>query len=164
MRWWSNPRFHCAAWSRSSAPTFRKRKSRRSAIKCGRVPYEYVAQEQVALSTAPVWDHGRLYSRSLVLRTYVLNTGSGWIAMPGGLVRVAGADGEVVSMQRGGRSKDAWVLWDGRSTRSACCVRGTSRSNCSMRAATCPAAPPTIFSGWAVMRSGRNASRACCAA
>jgi uncharacterized alpha-E superfamily protein len=75
-------------------------------------PYEYVAQEQVALSTAPVWDHGRLYSRSLVLRTYVLNTGSGWIAMPGGLVRVAGADGQVVSMQRGGRSKDAWVLWD----------------------------------------------------
>jgi uncharacterized alpha-E superfamily protein len=75
-------------------------------------PYEYVAQEQVSLSTAPVWDHGRLYSRSLVLRTYVLNTGSGWIAMPGGLVRVAGPDGQVVSMQRGGRSKDAWVLWD----------------------------------------------------
>jgi len=76
-------------------------------------PYEYVAQEQVALSTAPVWDHGRLYARSLVLRTYVLNTGSGWLAMPGGLVRVAGADGQVVSMQRGGRSKDAWVLGDG---------------------------------------------------
>jgi len=76
-------------------------------------PYEYVAQEQVALSTAPVWDHGHLYSRSLVLRTYVLNTGSGWVAMPGGLVRVAGADGPVVSMQRGGRSKDAWVLSDG---------------------------------------------------
>src|SRR5579871_4661368 len=75
-------------------------------------PYEYVAQEQVALSTAPVWDQGRLFSRSLVLRTYVLNTGSGWVAMPGGLVRVAGADGQVVSMQRGGRSKDAWVLWD----------------------------------------------------
>jgi uncharacterized circularly permuted ATP-grasp superfamily protein/uncharacterized alpha-E superfamily protein len=76
-------------------------------------PYEYVAQEQVALSTAPVWDKGRLYSRSLVLRTYVLNTGSGWMAMPGGLVRVAGADVPVVSMQQGGHSKDAWVLWDG---------------------------------------------------
>jgi uncharacterized alpha-E superfamily protein len=75
-------------------------------------PYEYVAQEQVALSTAPVWDHGRLYSRRLVLRTYVLNTGSGWVAMPGGLVRVAGPDGQVVSMQRGGRGKDAWVLSD----------------------------------------------------
>jgi len=76
-------------------------------------PYEYVAQEQVALSAAPVWESGHFYSRSLVLRTYVLNTGTGWIAMPGGLVRVAGTEGSVVSMQRGGHSKDAWVLWDG---------------------------------------------------
>jgi len=75
-------------------------------------PHEYVAQEQVALSTAPVWDNGCLNSRSVVLRTYVLNTGSGWIAIPGGLVRVAEAEGSVVSMQRGGHSKDAWVLWD----------------------------------------------------
>src|ERR1017187_8573887 len=75
-------------------------------------PHEYVAQEQVALSTAPVWDEGCLNSRSVVLRTYVLNTGSGWIAIPGGLVRVAEAEGSVVSMQRGGHSKDAWVLWD----------------------------------------------------
>ena len=75
-------------------------------------PHEYVAQEQVALSTAPVWDNGRLSSRSVVLRTYVLNTGSEWIAIPGGLVRVAEAEGSVVSMQRGGHSKDAWVLWD----------------------------------------------------
>ncbi len=76
-------------------------------------PHEYVAQEQVALSTAPVWDKGHLFARSMVLRTYVLNTGSGWIAMPGGLVRVAGSEGPVVSMQRGGHSKDAWVVWDG---------------------------------------------------
>ena len=75
-------------------------------------PHDYVAQEQVALSTAPVWDNARLNSRSVVLRTYVLNTGSRWIAIPGGLVRVAEAEGSVVSMQRGGHSKDAWVLWD----------------------------------------------------
>ena len=75
-------------------------------------PYDYVAQEQVSLSTAPVWDRGRVSSRSLVLRTYVLNTGTGWIAMPGGLVRVAGEASPVVSMQRGGHSKDSWVLWD----------------------------------------------------
>lgn len=73
-------------------------------------PYEYVAQEQVALSTAPVWDAGHIFSRSLVLRTYVLHTGDGWLAMPGGLVRVAGEEESVVSMQRGGLSKDAWVL------------------------------------------------------
>jgi uncharacterized circularly permuted ATP-grasp superfamily protein/uncharacterized alpha-E superfamily protein len=75
-------------------------------------PHEYVAQEQVTLSTAPVWDEGRLHSRSLVLRAYVLNTGNGWAAIPGGLVRVAETEGSVVSMQRGGHSKDAWVLWD----------------------------------------------------
>jgi uncharacterized circularly permuted ATP-grasp superfamily protein/uncharacterized alpha-E superfamily protein len=76
-------------------------------------PHEYVAQERIALSTAPVWDNGHLDSRCVVLRTYVLNTGSGWIALPGGLTRVAEAGGSVVSMQRGGHSKDAWVLWDG---------------------------------------------------
>lgn len=73
-------------------------------------PYEYVAQEQVALSTAPVWENGRLLPRSVILRTYVLNTPSGWMAMPGGLVRVAGSGDPVVSMQKGGHSKDAWVF------------------------------------------------------
>ncbi len=73
-------------------------------------PHEYVAQEQVALSTAPVWDAGTLHARSMVLRTYVLNTPQGWLAMPGGLVRVSDSEGAVVSMQRGGHSKDAWVL------------------------------------------------------
>lgn len=73
-------------------------------------PHEYVAQEQVALSTAPVWEDDRLASRSMVLRAYVVNTPEGWVAMPGGLVRVSDANGAVVSMQRGGGSKDAWVL------------------------------------------------------
>jgi uncharacterized circularly permuted ATP-grasp superfamily protein len=85
---------------------------RKLAIKLRANPHEYVAQEQVALSTAPVWDHGHLRSRSIVLRAYVLNTGDGWTAIPGGMVRVAETEGSVVSMQRGGHSKDAWVLWD----------------------------------------------------
>ena len=75
-------------------------------------PHEYVAQEQVALSTAPVWENASLHSRSVVLRTFVVNTGTGWAVFPGGLVRVAEATGSVVSMQRGGHSKDAWILWD----------------------------------------------------
>jgi uncharacterized circularly permuted ATP-grasp superfamily protein/uncharacterized alpha-E superfamily protein len=73
-------------------------------------PQEYVAQEQVALSTAPVWEDNHLHPRSMVLRTYVLHTPEGWVALPGGLVRVSEANGAVVSMQRGGHSKDAWVL------------------------------------------------------
>jgi uncharacterized circularly permuted ATP-grasp superfamily protein/uncharacterized alpha-E superfamily protein len=75
-------------------------------------PHEYVAQERIALSNAPVWENGNLHTRSVVLRSYVLNTGNGWTAIPGGLVRVADVEGSVVSMQRGGHSKDAWVLWD----------------------------------------------------
>jgi uncharacterized circularly permuted ATP-grasp superfamily protein/uncharacterized alpha-E superfamily protein len=75
-------------------------------------PHEYVAQEQVALSTVPVWEEDRLKPRSMVLRTYVLQTPTGWVALPGGLVRVSEANGTVVSMQRGGHSKDAWVLSD----------------------------------------------------
>jgi len=75
-------------------------------------PHDYVAQEQIALSNAPVWDNGNLRPRGMVLRTYVLNTGTGWVAIPGGLVRVADLEETVVSMQRGGHSKDAWVLSD----------------------------------------------------
>ncbi len=75
-------------------------------------PHDFVAQEQVTLSTAPVWQQDGLQQRAVVLRTYVLNTGTGWCAIPGGLVRVAENEGSVVSMQRGGHSKDAWVLWD----------------------------------------------------
>ena len=75
-------------------------------------PFDYVAQEQVALSAAPVWDGGTLFSRSIVLRTYVVNTGDGWVAMPGGLARVAEAENSVVSMQRGGHSKDTWIISD----------------------------------------------------
>jgi len=75
-------------------------------------PHNYVAQEQIALSKAPVWDKGNLNARNVVLRAYVLNNGNGFTAIPGGLVRVADEKGSVVSMQKGGHSKDVWVLWD----------------------------------------------------
>ncbi len=74
-------------------------------------PHAYVAQEQVALSTAPVWDGELVQARNLVLRGYAVAAGGGaWEAMPGGLTRVSSArDSLVVSMQRGGGSKDTWV-------------------------------------------------------
>jgi uncharacterized circularly permuted ATP-grasp superfamily protein/uncharacterized alpha-E superfamily protein len=75
-------------------------------------PHEFVAQEQVSLSSAPVWNKGHFQPGSVVLRTYVVNTGDRWTAIPGGLVRVADGEKSIVSMQRGGHSKDAWVLWD----------------------------------------------------
>jgi uncharacterized circularly permuted ATP-grasp superfamily protein/uncharacterized alpha-E superfamily protein len=77
-------------------------------------PDEFVAQEQVALSTAPVWLGSRLEARPLVLRAFVASAGDSWVVMPGGLTRVARArDVPIVSMQRGGGSKDTWVLSNG---------------------------------------------------
>jgi uncharacterized circularly permuted ATP-grasp superfamily protein/uncharacterized alpha-E superfamily protein len=77
-------------------------------------PGKFVAQERVALSTVPVWEHGKLHPRHLVLRVYAVTTGDGYAVMPGGLTRISRSlDDMVVSMQSGGGSKDTWVLGEG---------------------------------------------------
>lgn len=81
-------------------------------------PHAYVAQEVVNLSQAPTWSRAherRLIARPVGLRAYaVVNAEGGYSVMPGGLTRVAtGANTRVISMQRGGASKDTWVLTDG---------------------------------------------------
>jgi uncharacterized circularly permuted ATP-grasp superfamily protein/uncharacterized alpha-E superfamily protein len=74
-------------------------------------PEAFVAQEQVALSTAPAWVKGRFEPRHVALRAYVASTLSGHHVMPGGLTRVSATEESlVVSMQRGAGSKDLWVL------------------------------------------------------
>lgn len=80
-------------------------------------PWCYVAQERLALSTAPVWQGTRLQPRPLVLRVFLCaRPDGGYTAMPGGLTRVSTESGKlVVSMQRGGGSKDTWILLPRRS-------------------------------------------------
>ena len=74
-------------------------------------PHQFVAQEWVELSTAPALDAGRLVRRPVSLRVYLVATEHGYAVMPGGLSRVAPRLGvSSVSMQRGGASKDVWVL------------------------------------------------------
>lgn len=77
-------------------------------------PYAYVAQEHVALSQAPVWRTSGVpgfAAKALTLRVYAVATESGYRVMPGGLARVATDTAvDVVSAQRGGGSKDVWVL------------------------------------------------------
>jgi len=74
-------------------------------------PREYVAQERLPLSTTPVLVGNRFQPRHLVLRSYLAADGDSFVLMPGGLTRVsASAETRVVSMQRGGGSKDTWVL------------------------------------------------------
>jgi len=79
-------------------------------------PHNYVAQELVQLSQAPQWDreHARkLHARAVGLRVFAAAGPDGYAVMPGGLTRVAGtADVRVLSLQRGGSSKDTWVMSD----------------------------------------------------
>ena len=78
-------------------------------------PADYVAQEQVSLSTVPVWQEGGdLAPRHLVLRVYVIASEGSYSVMPGGLTRITSSlDSLVASMQHGGGSKDTWVLASG---------------------------------------------------
>ncbi len=75
-------------------------------------PDLFVAQERVEFSTAPSWDNGALVPRPIGLRVYLVASGDGYCVMPGGLTRVLPESGSnFISMQRGGGSKDTWVLY-----------------------------------------------------
>jgi hypothetical protein len=110
--WWSSRRFQPAVWSRSSGLNCCRSRGKSLPNNFGHGP---TSMWRRSTSPYPPRQSGRTgtsISRSVVLRAYVLNTGNGWIALPGGLTRVAEVEGPIVSMQRGGHSKDAWVLWD----------------------------------------------------
>ncbi|MBP8214511.1 MAG: circularly permuted type 2 ATP-grasp protein [Propionivibrio sp.] len=77
-------------------------------------PQAYVAQELVAFSQAPAWStkhDRRLLPRGVALRVFVAATANGYVVMPGGLTRVSAvSNARYIAMQRGGSSKDTWVL------------------------------------------------------
>ncbi len=76
-------------------------------------PHLFVGQEWWELSCAPSWSDAGLQPRRVALRAYLVATEGGYRVMPGGLTRVATeSSGRSVSMQRGGASKDTWVLSD----------------------------------------------------
>jgi len=76
-------------------------------------PYLYTGQEMVSFSTAPSLVDGQVEPRHAILRSFLVAGEDGYVAMPGGLTRIASREGElVVSNRAGGLSKDAWVLSD----------------------------------------------------
>ena len=79
-----------------------------------RQPHAYVAQERFSLSRVPTLtsaDRAEWLARAVSIRVYAIATPEGYKVMPGGLARVAGDTSvDVVSNQRGGSSKDVWVL------------------------------------------------------
>ncbi len=92
-------------------------------------PQNYVAQELVHISQAPVWNNRQqgLNAATVGLRVYACATPNGYVVMPGGLARVAtGLDARVITMQRGGASKDTWVQTTGKVNHLSLLLRTTT--------------------------------------
>ncbi|SFZ91820.1 Uncharacterized conserved protein, circularly permuted ATPgrasp superfamily [Flaviramulus basaltis] len=76
-------------------------------------PYKFVAQEKISFSTAPDFIEGALEPRKVMCRTFAIARNDTYSVMPGGLVRVAAErENLFVSNQRGGVSKDFWIVTD----------------------------------------------------
>jgi uncharacterized circularly permuted ATP-grasp superfamily protein/uncharacterized alpha-E superfamily protein len=72
---------------------------------------QFVGQEPVSLSTAPVYVNGKLEPRPISVRVYAARTAKGWTIMPGGFARVGStSDATAIAMQRGGQAADVWVV------------------------------------------------------
>jgi uncharacterized circularly permuted ATP-grasp superfamily protein/uncharacterized alpha-E superfamily protein len=77
-------------------------------------PERYVAQTQVMTCTTPALINRQIEPRRFVMRAYLTASGDSYVAMEGGLTRITQANESlVVSMQKGGGSKDTWILSEG---------------------------------------------------
>ena len=76
-------------------------------------PYRFVAQERINFSTAPNFSNSVLEPRNIVARAFCIASKNEYSVMQGGLVRVSpNVDTVQVSNQRGGTSKDFWIMQD----------------------------------------------------
>ena len=74
-------------------------------------PEEFIAQPTLALSTSPTFVNAGIAPRHVDLRPFVLSGADKVRIVPGGLTRVALAEGSlVVNSSQGGGTKDTWVL------------------------------------------------------
>jgi uncharacterized circularly permuted ATP-grasp superfamily protein/uncharacterized alpha-E superfamily protein len=83
---------------------------------------DHTIQAYLPLAQIPTWERaakgtpgtGRIVPRSVMLRVFALSNGPGsWQVLPGGLARVALANMEIATMQRGGSSADVWAVTRG---------------------------------------------------
>jgi len=76
-------------------------------------PHEYIAQEEVSLSTTPSLVDGNIEPRYASLRAFLVSDENGYHVMQGGLTRSSPVkDRFVISNQYGGLSKDTWIVSD----------------------------------------------------
>jgi uncharacterized circularly permuted ATP-grasp superfamily protein/uncharacterized alpha-E superfamily protein len=91
-------------------------------------PGNFVAQEHVLSRTAPVLLNDKMQTRRFVVRAYLAAADGSYTVMPGGLARVSEApDSLVVSLQKGGGSKDTWILSEAPVNEATLLTPGTHR-------------------------------------
>ena len=75
-------------------------------------PYQFVVQDKVNMSTAPVWTGDHLEARSLILRMQaVTQSKGGFDVMAGGLTRVSSSfHGRSKTQDMVGAFKDTWII------------------------------------------------------
>lgn len=76
-------------------------------------PKDYVAQEEVSLSTTPAFINGTIEPRYAAIRAFLVADGDDYKVMQGGLTRSSALkDKFEISNQLGGISKDTWIITD----------------------------------------------------
>ena len=85
---------------------------------------DHTVQAYMPLAQMPTWQRdgerdGRIQPRSVMLRVFAVANGpQSWQVLSGGLARVAHANAEIATMQRGGSSADVWVMTQGQVDRT----------------------------------------------
>ncbi|MBU2712773.1 circularly permuted type 2 ATP-grasp protein [Zooshikella harenae] len=79
--------------------------------KIKQMPYFYIGQQQPQLATTPTLIDDKLQPRYYQLRTFLVAEGGAYVALPGGLTRIANNnEGWFQWQTNGGISKDTWIL------------------------------------------------------
>jgi uncharacterized circularly permuted ATP-grasp superfamily protein/uncharacterized alpha-E superfamily protein len=74
-------------------------------------PAHFVGQEKVDISSTPALIGGKIETRKVLFRSFLVSRGDGYVAMAGGLCRTGSESGSfIISNQSGGISKDTWIL------------------------------------------------------
>jgi uncharacterized circularly permuted ATP-grasp superfamily protein/uncharacterized alpha-E superfamily protein len=108
------PTFPNVASKTEIGPLLSKKQLQQLSERIRHRPSDFVGQEFVKRSTAPVWLGDRLESWSVGLRTYLVSTNRQYHCLPGGLARVSPQPFDLdLSISRGAGAKDAWVLASG---------------------------------------------------
>ena len=108
------PAYRRRGFTRSESQSFAKLSRREISLQIERDPGNFVAQEIVARSTAPVWSEITSERAYIALRTFAVADDDSYQIMPGGLTRLSATLAPLeLSLLDGEGSKDTWVLADG---------------------------------------------------